>query len=535
MEIYDMLGKDFGNWHVDEKADSKGNWNCSCNICGAKRKINGYHLRNGTYPKCTCIKAPRIVPNKEYGWWTPIKYEGNEMWTCRCRCGTIKQVRADGLASGRSQSCGCKPVERPGRRKPNTDLTGQTIGYWKVNEYIGGGLWDCTCKCGTQRKISTTDLVQGKTTSCGCKKWEKHKQTMLDRYGVENYSNIRNNLTQEQAELLHNKDKLYSLIKSLDGVITAQRISNITGIKRGTVCEALDRFHLWGFVSIDKNSSSYEDEIAALLGSCERNNRSILDGKELDLWFPKQRIGIEFCGNYWHSEYYKDSKYHQEKFKLACNKNIKLITIFEYEWKDDELREKIINYLKRVMYPQDNVEIGERDCSVSIIDKTESREFQSKYHLMGAGVSNIDIGLRKDGELIGVMTFSKPRFAKDIEWEMVRIAWKAGVIVNGGSEKMFKYFLDTVNPSSIITYADLSKFSGAVYKRLGFKFVSLTDPEYVWYNTSSKQILSRYKTQKKDLVASDIESEHESEAEIMHKNGWIRIYDCGNAKFIWRK
>ena len=181
-----MLGKDFGNWHVDEKVDNKGNWNCSCNLCGAKRKINGYHLRNGNYPKCTCIKAPRIVPNKEYGWWTPIKYEGNEMWTCRCRCGTIKQVRADGLASGRSQSCGCKPVERPGRRKPNTDLTGQTIGYWKVNKYIGGGLWDCTCECGTQRKIYTTDLVQGKTTSCGCKKCETHKQTMIDRYGVEN-------------------------------------------------------------------------------------------------------------------------------------------------------------------------------------------------------------------------------------------------------------------------------------------------------------------------------------------------------------
>ena len=535
MEIYDMLGKDFGNWHVDEKADNKGNWNCSCNICGAKRKINGYHLRNGNYPKCTCIKAPRIVPNKEYGWWTPIKYEGNEMWTCRCRCGTIRQVRADSLARGRSQSCGCKPVERPGRRKPNTDLTGQTIGYWKVNKYIGGGLWDCTCKCGTQRKISTTDLVQGKTTSCGCKKWEKHKQTMIDRYGVENYSNIRNNLTQEQAELLHNKDKLRNFIVNLGHKPTVEELSKITGINSGTLWRALHVYDIHDICIVDQHSSQYEAEIEKMFSPCERNNRSILDGKEIDLWFPDKNIGIEFCGSYWHSELFKNIKYHQDKFKLACSKHIKLITIFEYEWKDNEHREKIISYLKRLMYPQDNVVVGARDCSVSIIDKTESREFQSKYHLMDAGVSNIDIGLRKDGELLGVMTFSKPRFAKDIEWEMVRMAWKAGVIVNGGSEKMFKYFLDTVNPSSVVTYADLSKFSGAVYKRLGFEFVSITDPEYVWYNPSSKQILNRYKTQKKDLVASGMGSEHESEAEIMQKNGWVRIYDCGNAKFIWRK
>ena len=94
-------------------------------------------------------------------------------------------------------------------------------------------------------------------------------------------------------------------------------------------------------------------------------------------------------------------------------------------------------------------------------------------------------------------------------------------------------FLDNVKPTSVVTYADLSKFSGEVYKRLNFKLVDITDPEYVWYNPSLKQALNRYKTQKKDLVASGMGTEQESEAEIMQKHGWVRIYDCGNAKFIW--
>lgn len=528
MAKYEMLGLDFGNWHVDEKADEKGNWNCTCTICGEKRKINGYHLRKGSYPKCKAKNPPRIEAGKEYGWWTAVKYEGNELWTCRCRCGTVRQVRAEHLSSGRSKSCGCKLIERPSRHKPTVDLTNQTIGYWHVDEYAGGGLWECTCKCGTHRKVSTTDLTQGKTTSCGCKKWKTHRQTMIDRYGVENYSEIRNNLTPEQAEILHNKDKLLKLIHSLNGVITAQRLSNITGIKRGTICEALDRYKLWEYIVIDKNSSSYEDEIENLIGPCERNNRSILNGKEIDLWFPDKRIGIEFCGSYWHSEQYKNNKYHQDKFKLAASKNVKLITIFEYEWKDVEKREKILNFLRSLIYSQNSRVLDAKECNISLVDKNESIEFQSKYHLMGAGISNIDIGLKKDGELLGVMTFRK-----DAEWEMVRITWKAGVIVNGGAEKIFKYFLDSIKPTSVITYADLSKFSGEVYKRLNFKLVEITDPEYVWYNPSLKQVLNRYKTQKKDLVASGMGTEQESEAEIMQKHGWVHIYDCGNAKFIW--
>lgn len=533
MVKYEMLGLDFGNWHVDEKADEKGNWNCTCAICGEKRKINGYHLRKGSYPKCKAKNPPRIEAGKEYGWWTAVKYEGNELWTCRCRCGTVRQVRADSLVRGRSKSCGCKPIERPSRRKPTVDLTNQTIGYWHVDEYAGGGLWECTCKCGTHRKVSTTDLTQGKTTSCGCKKWETHRQTMVDRYGVENYSEIRNNLTHEQADILHNKDKLKAFILGLGHKPTVEELSRLTGINSGTLWRTLHVYDLHDLCIVDQQSSQYEAELEKLLGPCERNNRSVLDGKEIDLWFPDKRIGIEFCGSYWHSELFKNIKYHQDKFKLAVSKNIKLITIFEYEWKDVEKREKIINYLKRLIYPQNNRVLGARECNVSLIDKNESKEFQSKYHLMGAGVSNIDIGLKKNGELLGVMTFSKPRFAKSVEWEMVRMVWKAGVIVNGGAEKMFKYFLDNVKPTSVVTYADLSKFSGEVYKRLNFKITGITDPEYVWYNPSLKQVLNRYKTQKKDLVASGMGTEQESEAEIMQKHGWARIYDCGNAKFIW--
>ena len=36
------------------------------------------------------------------------------------------------------------------------------------------------------------------------------------------------------------------------------------------------------------------------------------------------------------------------------------------------------------------------------------------------------------------------------------------------SEKLFKYFVNTYNPNSIISYCDFSKFRGVVYSNLGF-------------------------------------------------------------------
>ena len=56
-------------------------------------------------------------------------------------------------------------------------------------------------------------------------------------------------------------------------------------------------------------SSNYEQEIADYIstfyaGDLIRNDRKVLKGKELDLFYPEARIAIEFNGDYWHSDIY---------------------------------------------------------------------------------------------------------------------------------------------------------------------------------------------------------------------------------------
>lgn len=66
-------------------------------------------------------------------------------------------------------------------------LIGLKFGYLTVVERCGSqnnhALWLCSCKCGNEVKATTGDLIQGKTTSCGCRKKEISKSKFINEIG----------------------------------------------------------------------------------------------------------------------------------------------------------------------------------------------------------------------------------------------------------------------------------------------------------------------------------------------------------------
>lgn len=105
-----------------------------------------------------------------YGDWTVLSFahtrNNHGYYRCRCVCGTEDAVRLDGLRSGRSQSCGCRPVDRV------KDLVGQRYGKLTVTRFAGiddkrSAKWDCVCDCGNVRSnISAASLRDGEVTRC---------------------------------------------------------------------------------------------------------------------------------------------------------------------------------------------------------------------------------------------------------------------------------------------------------------------------------------------------------------------------------
>ena len=133
------------------------------------------------------------------------------------------------------------------------------------------------------------------------------------------------------------------------------------------------------------------------------------------------------------------------------------------------------------------------------------------------------------------MTFSKPRFNKNYEWELSRFCCLNNYTIQGGASKLFNYFINTYKPSNIISYSDIAKTTGKIYEKLGFKLLGLTDPNYIWYKNhiDYDSILTRYQCQKHKLVKRFPEFKNMSENEIMRKLNYYKIYDSGNRLFIW--
>lgn len=78
------------------------------------------------------------------------------------------------------------------------------------------------------------------------------------------------------------------------------------------------------------------------------NDRTILDGFELDLIIPERKLAFEFNGDYFHSiEFGKDPEYHLRK-TIACERlGIRLFHVWENDWncRGEEIRNKLKNVL----------------------------------------------------------------------------------------------------------------------------------------------------------------------------------------------
>jgi Zn finger protein HypA/HybF involved in hydrogenase expression len=138
-------------------------------------------------------------------------------------------------------------------------------------------------------------------------------------------------------------------------------------------------------------SSKKEEEILKLLRSngikCKKSDRTVLNGKEIDILIPDMKLGIEFNGTFWHSFDTMDfHKYHLEKTELANSKQIDLIHIFEDDW--DKRKNACLSYIKHRVGLCDN-KVFARKCSVSKITTKEYKDFCDSYHIQGSRNSSI--------------------------------------------------------------------------------------------------------------------------------------------------
>ena len=372
---------------------------------------------------------------------------------------------------------------------------------------------------------------------------QKMRQTKLERYGDENYNNRRKtkqtclekygcenvnqrHISKDTLNIIHDKNLLEKYIKE-NKILNSTELSIKLNMSEPQIARYILKYNMKYL--FDYTKSIIEKDIKNIISQkIDYIGNYIMPDtrKEIDIYIPKLNIGIEFNGNYWHNEYNKNKKYHQEKSLLAEEKGIFIYHIFEYEW--FYKKDKIINQLNNLLGINTN-KIYARKCIIKEVDNKEKLQFLESNHLQGNDSSSVKLGLYYENKLVSLMTFVKPRFNKKYEWELSRFCSKANTNVIGGASKLFKYFVDNYNPQSIISYSNIAHTKGKLYETLGFTFDSISDPNYVWCNHGN--ILTRYDCQKHKLLKQGYEGN--SETEIMHNNGYYRIFDCGNKVWVW--
>lgn len=251
-------------------------------------------------------------------------------------------------------------------------------------------------------------------------------------------------------------------------------------------------------------------------------NRSILNNREIDIYFPDYKVGVEFNGVLWHCERYgKDKYYHLNKTKDCFKQGVNLIHINE----DDYVFHKDIVYyeIDRVLGIDNRITININDCDiingVKCIDYEDAIQFIKNNTLTKYGIKKHDFifhGLYHNKEIVGLIAINSNFLYTHGIGEVIfvnSIKYK----VEGIENILFEYFKKKYQPLYVYTLLDMRFYINVkTLLSIGFKYQSQEEPQYVYYN---------FNKEKYTYVEKGIISENYDE--------YDKVYDCGYLKYIW--
>ena len=351
---------------------------------------------------------------------------------------------------------------------------------------------------------------------------ENIKRTNLLRYGVENpfqSEEIKNKIREKNL-----KKYGYEYASKSDEI--KEKVKNTVMDRYGVMyaCQRKEcRLYHGGnskpnlaFEKLLKSSGiEYEREFPLEGYSYDFKIRDILI--EIDPYATHNSLWSIFGGNG------ISKNYHAIKSKIAYENGYRCIHVFDW----DEYS-KILNIVK------DSDTVYARKCKIKEVSTVDCNKFLNDFHLQGTcRGQNFVVGLYFGEELISLMSFGKPRYNKNYEWELLRYCTIKNVI--GGANRLFTFFIKKYSPCSVISYCDMAKFSGKVYETLGFRLKYISNPSKHWYGVKSyKHYTDNFIRQHGyDNIFGANYGKGTSNDELLIKNNYVPIYDCGQGTYIW--
>jgi hypothetical protein len=533
----------------------------------------------------TLIKVEEIPP-------TPGKKDlaSKHLLTVQCNQGHITEVKA---CNFKGKCLVCSGKNQKTTEQFAEEVNSLTNGEYKlISEYINKSakVTISHLECNRAFKVSPNDFLNKKNRCPFCntnrtKQYSKSDMTLATADTVSEFFNI--NIIDETEEYWIGRDLLNSvqlvfkkkyisqlsirsktqrpitkyefsdiLVKENYEFVDINTIPTLIGDKEKYLIKhnecgheysvRYNHFHINGRrcpnCSKGKKFSNGEKEILAFIEElgieCIPNYRVKGKGKELDIFIPSLSIGIEYNGQYWHSERIANDKLNLfKKTEYFAEREIRVIHILSSEWlsKPDIVKSRIKYLLNKI-----DTRIPARKTLFKEIPSKLANSFLENNHIQGKDRNVFKAyGLFYNNDLVSALTYNNPRFITNNKddgksLEIGRFASSLDTNVIAGFSKLLKNSLEQLidNYTFIYTYADMRWSTGGVYESSGFEFDSLTKPSYYYFRNDNE--LYHRSNFMKHKLSTKLETFDESltEYQNMLNNGYDRLWDCGNLKYI---
>ena len=198
---------------------------------------------------------------------------------------------------------------------------------------------------------------------------------------------------------------------------------------------------------------------------------------EFDYYIPERNLVIEVTNIPEFTDNLVDNQYFKRMNKSLSEKKIKLL-----RFGIDDVYNKtdlVISMIEHHLGLTKN-KIPARKGKIVEITAKQAREFAEANHLNGHANAQVYYGLEFDGELVQIITFAKHRYNHTGEvWEVIRACSKKHCLVQGGTQKIFKFFKSQHPAVELHTYCDMNISDGNSYALVG-ELIEET-PGDLWY------------------------------------------------------
>jgi len=335
---------------------------------------------------------------------------------------------------------------------------------------------------------------------------EEIKKTMIERYGVDNPGKSKIIVAKTIATKIST-----GVIKNIDNKTIASYIHEENmDVSRTHLNLIINKFGIQAAKSYTKGKTSVELFMSVLLDSIGASyvmqksfkyNGSLIRS---DFYLEKYNLAIECDGLYFHSDLFKDKRYHINK-KNIYNKN-NVTSLF---FREDELvnsPDVVLSIIKNKLHMSNS--IGARKTSIHEIDNSRSSSFFDLNHLMKRGCGRTFALLDKDENIACAIRIINHKTYIEVS----RFASAINTSVSGGLSKLLKH-INKIYSKDIVSFVDIRYGDGNSLYKLGFEKVSLY-PSFYWTNFSD----TFHRLKFKGSTGYDV--------------GLRKIWDCGQAKFI---